>query len=146
MRDCPNCGVLVDDGDTQCRYCGHTMNTSYQQPPNNAQQPHQPPPPPNQQQYRPQYNPQYQHYTPPYSTQQYPPGMYRNINKTTAGILAILLGGIGVHKFYMGKIGLGIVYIIFCLSGIPAIIGLVEGIVYLCMDDFQFREKYCRLY
>ena len=44
-------------------------------------------------------------------------------------ILAILLGGVGVHKFYVGKWGMGILYLLFCWSGIPAIIGLIEGIM-----------------
>jgi len=62
-------------------------------------------------------------------------------NKLTAGLLGILLGGIGVHKFYMGKVGLGIVYIIFCWTGIPAIIGLIEGILYLVASDHDFQMK-----
>ena len=48
-------------------------------------------------------------------------------SKTTAGVLAILLGGIGVHKFYLGKIGMGILYLLFCWTGIPAVIGLFFG-------------------
>jgi len=63
-------------------------------------------------------------------------------SKITAGILAILLGDFGIHKFYLGKIGQGIVYLIFCWTGIPAIIGLVEGILYLLMKDEEFAQKY----
>ncbi|MEO0234510.1 MAG: TM2 domain-containing protein [candidate division WOR-3 bacterium] len=63
-------------------------------------------------------------------------------NKITAGILAILLGGFGVHKFYLGQIGWGIVYLLFCWTGIPEIIGLIEGIIYLTMNDQAFCEKY----
>lgn len=62
-------------------------------------------------------------------------------DKLAAGLLAILLGGIGVHKFYLGKIGLGILYILFCWTGIPSIIGLVEGILYLCSSDEDFEMK-----
>ena len=39
------------------------------------------------------------------------------------------LGDIGVHKFYSGKIGMGVVYFLFCWTGLPAIIGLIEGIL-----------------
>lgn len=53
-------------------------------------------------------------------------------SKVAAGILAILLGGIGVHKFYLGKVGMGILYLCFCWTGIPAVLGLIEGIMYLC--------------
>ena len=63
-------------------------------------------------------------------------------SRIIAGILAILLGDFGIHKFYLGKIGPGIVYLIFCWTGIPAIIGLVEGILYLLMKDEEFAQKY----
>lgn len=43
----------------------------------------------------------------------------------TAGLLAIFLGGIGVHKFYLGKQGEGIFYVVFCWTLIPLIIGVI---------------------
>lgn len=49
------------------------------------------------------------------------------VNKVTYGLLAILLGGIGVHKFYSGKTGMGILYLLFCWTVIPAVIGIIEG-------------------
>jgi TM2 domain-containing membrane protein YozV len=62
-----------------------------------------------------------------------------------AGILAILLGGIGVHKFYLGKVGMGVLYlllfIVFFWTFIPAIIGLIEGIIYLTQSDQDFANK-----
>lgn len=63
-------------------------------------------------------------------------------SKTTAGILGILLGGIGAHHFYLGNTGRGIVYLLFCWTYIPAIIGLVEGISYLTKSDADFASKY----
>jgi RNA polymerase subunit RPABC4/transcription elongation factor Spt4 len=63
-------------------------------------------------------------------------------NKVTAGLLGILLGTFGVHKFYLGQTGSGIVYILFCWTGIPSIIGFIEGIVYLTMSDQDFANKY----
>ena len=63
-------------------------------------------------------------------------------NKVAAGVLAILLGGLGIHKFYMGEIGLGILYFLFAWTGIPAIIGLVEGIIYLTTSDEEWLKKY----
>ena len=65
-------------------------------------------------------------------------------NKVVAGILAILLGDLGIHKFYLGKIGMGILYLLFCWTGIPAIVGLIEGILYLVADDATFQSKYCK--
>lgn len=66
-------------------------------------------------------------------------------SRVTAGILAILLGGIGVHKFYLGKVGMGVLYlllfIVFFWTFIPAIIGLIEGIIYLTQSDRDFAAK-----
>ena len=63
-------------------------------------------------------------------------------DKVVAGILGILLGGIGAHKFYLGDIGMGILYLCFSWTLIPAIIGLIEGIIYLTMTDEDFKAKY----
>ena len=62
-------------------------------------------------------------------------------SKIAAGIFGILLGSFGVHKFYLGKIGLGIVYILFFWTGIPGIIGIIEGILYLTSSDRDFEAK-----
>lgn len=67
---------------------------------------------------------------------------YGHKNKSTAGLLALLLGGLGIHKFYLDEPGLGILYLLFCWTFIPALIGLVEGIVYLTMSDEHFARKY----
>lgn len=68
---------------------------------------------------------------------------YLSKSKTTAAILAFFLGGLGAHKFYMGKSGIGILYLLFCWTYIPTIISLVEGILYLqCATDEEFTVKY----
>lgn len=69
-------------------------------------------------------------------------GVAGSKSKVAAGVLALLLGGIGIHKFYLGRAGQGILYILFCWTFIPAIIALVEGIVYLCSSDEAFAAKY----
>ena len=63
-------------------------------------------------------------------------------SKTVAAILAILLGGLGIHKFYLRQIGWGIVYLVFCWSYVPAIIGFIEGIILLTMSEEDFDYKY----
>lgn len=65
-----------------------------------------------------------------------------NRNKVVAGILGLLFGAFGVHKFYLGKIGQGFLYLVFFWTVIPAIIGFIEGIIYLTMSDDQFEAKY----
>ncbi|MDT1939832.1 MULTISPECIES: TM2 domain-containing protein [Carnobacterium] len=50
------------------------------------------------------------------------------VNKWIYVLLAIFLGGFGVHKFYAGKSGAGMTFLIFCWTGIPAIIAFFEGI------------------
>ena len=63
-------------------------------------------------------------------------------SKTTAGLLAIFLGGIGMHKFYLGKPFQGILYLVLCWTYVPAIVGLIEGIAYLTMRETRFAAKY----
>lgn len=48
-----------------------------------------------------------------------------------AGLLALFLGGLGIHKFYNGSWGWGILYLVFCWTFIPGLVALVEGIMYL---------------
>jgi TM2 domain-containing membrane protein YozV len=62
-------------------------------------------------------------------------------SRIAAGVLGILLGGLGIHKFYMGRAGMGILYIIFCWTFIPSIVGFVEGIIYLCENDASFQAR-----
>jgi TM2 domain-containing membrane protein YozV len=63
-------------------------------------------------------------------------------SKSTAAALAILLGGLGMHKFYLGKAGQGVFYVLFCWTFIPAIFGLIEGLNYAFMSNKIFNERY----
>ncbi len=67
-------------------------------------------------------------------------------SKIVAGILGILLGGLGIHKFYLGYVGAGIVHIVLTILIITApiswIIGLIEGIMYLVKPDNEFHDTY----
>ncbi len=62
--------------------------------------------------------------------------------KIPAGILAILLGSLGIHKFYLGYTTAGIIQLVLGLCGIGGIIGLIEGIIYLTKSDDQFVAEY----
>lgn len=63
-------------------------------------------------------------------------------NRVTAALLAFFLGGIGAHKFYLGSVGWGIVYLVFCWTFIPALAAFIEFIIYLTMSDEAFAAKY----
>lgn len=59
-----------------------------------------------------------------------------------AVFLAIFFGGFGIHKFYLGRAGWGLVYIFFSWTFIPLIFGVIEGIFYLIMSNQEFQKKY----
>jgi TM2 domain-containing membrane protein YozV len=65
-----------------------------------------------------------------------------NKDKTTAGVFALLLGGLGVHKFYLGHTAMGIVYLLLCWTCVPALIAFVEGILLLTMSEEKFAQRY----
>jgi len=54
---------------------------------------------------------------------------YNNVKKNgvAAVLLALFLGGIGGHKFYMGQAGWGVLYLLFCWTMIPAAVAFVEA-------------------
>ena len=103
-------------------------------------QPHHPPhgqPP-----YRPQHHPQYASYAsvPPYNP--------ADSKRLPAGLCAILIGGLGVHKFILGYTTAGLIMLLVTLltcglGGIVmGVIGLIEGIIYLTKTDVQFYQSY----
>lgn len=64
--------------------------------------------------------------------------------KVLAGVLAIVLGGFGVHKFILGYTQEGIIQIVITIvtCGIGSLIGLIEGIIYLTKSDEEFYQTY----
>jgi len=63
-------------------------------------------------------------------------------DRTTAAILALFLGGLGAHHFYLGNTGRGVLYLLFVWTFIPVVVGFVEGIIYLTKSDQDFRQQY----
>ncbi|GAA3760362.1 TM2 domain-containing protein [Flavobacterium ginsengiterrae] len=64
--------------------------------------------------------------------------------KVVAGILGILFGGFGIHKFVLGYTKEGIIQIIATLvtCGAGSLIGFIEGIIYLTKSDEEFYQTY----
>jgi len=63
-------------------------------------------------------------------------------SKAAAILLALFLGGIGFHKFYLGQTGMGIIYLIFFWTGLPMIVGFIEGIWYITLSDEEFAARF----
>ena len=62
------------------------------------------------------------------------------VNKLAYVLLTFLLGGIGIHKFYSGHIFLGILYLLFCWTGIPPLIAFIEFIIAICKSADENGE------
>jgi TM2 domain-containing membrane protein YozV len=62
-------------------------------------------------------------------------------NRVVGIVLALLLGGLGVHKFYTAKVGLGVVYLVFAWTLIPALIATIEGIVWAFQSDETWADR-----
>lgn len=78
-------------------------------------------------------------------------GQVGDKNKIVAGVLAILLGSLGVHKFYLGYTGAGVVMLacsllgwmlFFIPNGIVGMIALIEGLIYVTRSDEEFHQRY----
>ena len=71
---------------------------------------------------------------------------YKSEKKLVAGILGILIGSLGIHKFFLGYTKEGIIQIIATVVtfGFAGIIGFVEGIMYLLKTDEEFDITYVK--
>lgn len=62
--------------------------------------------------------------------------------KTTTIILALFLGTLGIHRFYLGQYWKGTLSILFCWTYIPTIISLIDVLVFAVMSQDKFDKKY----
>jgi TM2 domain-containing membrane protein YozV len=63
-------------------------------------------------------------------------------DRALAAALALLVGGLGIHKFYLGNTALGVLYLLLSWTGIPSFIGWIEGISYLLRSDAAWAAQY----
>lgn len=63
-----------------------------------------------------------------------------NTNRKIAIVLAVFLGWLGAHRFYIGQIGWGIAYLIlfYLFAPLAVIAGFIDAIRYLFMSDDEF--------
>ena len=75
---------------------------------------------------------------------QNPSPIYQDNKKVLAGVLAIMLGGFGIHKFILGYTKEGVLQILmsFFSCGLASVIPFVEGIIYLTKSDEEFYQIY----
>jgi TM2 domain-containing membrane protein YozV len=64
--------------------------------------------------------------------------------KVTAGICAILVGWLGVHKFILGYTTEGVIQLVLGVltCGLTNILSIIEGIIYLTKSDEDFVRTY----
>ncbi|MEG3849934.1 NINE protein [Microcoleus sp. herbarium19] len=63
-------------------------------------------------------------------------------DKTAAVVLAFVLGGFGVHKFYLGNNLAGILYLLFSWTLIPSLIAFFDFLGLLLMSEQAFQAQY----
>ncbi len=137
---CNVCGAQLEDNATFCSHCGNPVTPQNNQAQyNNAaayQQPVYNQAPPQQQ---------------GYANYQQPPvqgSVKGSKDKVVAGLLAIFLGSLGIHKFYLGYTKAAVIMLLVTLltfgvgATVMAIIALIEGIMYLTKSDEEFYYTY----
>lgn len=122
MKTCPRCGQQADDTVRFCGNCGYDFMAA---PTTEAQ-----------------------HYNGSTTNTQSdnlfdacgPEGKSRGV----AALLAIFIGCLGIHYFYLGKNTGGLICIILSVvtCGLWSTITFIQGILMLCMTNEQFRQKY----
>lgn len=63
-------------------------------------------------------------------------------NKTLTAIFALFLGIFGVHRFYLGQVGLGVLYLLFFWTSIPFWLGIIDALVFFGMSEEEFDVRY----
>ena len=115
---CTNCGKQMPDGQSFCTACGAALQKN-----NSAQQAAYQPQSSNSQP-APQPNQQMQQVSPPMTqvnqqtTPVYQGGEVSDKSKTATALFSIFLGGLGIHRFYVGKVGSGIAMLLLSIFGL----------------------------
>lgn len=116
---CFNCGFKSGEGQGYCDRCGVKVNGATCSNCGNVIESY------NENLKKDDYN--NQNYNSNYVTR-------RQKSKVAAGVLGILVGGLGIHRFYLGYVGIGILQIVVTIltCGAGSLWGFIEGILILC--------------
>ena len=57
-------------------------------------------------------------------------------------VLALILGSFGAHRFYLGQIKLGVLYLLLSWTGISFIVSIIDAIMLILMNESEFQLKY----
>ena len=63
-------------------------------------------------------------------------------SRGVAALLSLFLGGLGIHRFYLGRPLSGIFYLVFFWTLIPTLIAIVEALRLGLMSEADFRRMY----
>jgi TM2 domain-containing membrane protein YozV len=63
-------------------------------------------------------------------------------SRLAAILLAFFLGGVGTHRFYLGRWRSGLAYLLLAFTLVPSILALVDFVRYLVMDEAEFQRRY----
>jgi TM2 domain-containing membrane protein YozV len=63
-------------------------------------------------------------------------------DKTIAIIISLVFGAFGLHKFYLGKIKSGVLYLLFSWSFVPLLLALFDLVILLAQSQQKFHKKY----
>ena len=66
----------------------------------------------------------------------------KNKDKNVTAILAFFLGGLGIHRFYLGQTLFAFLYLIFCWTFIPLCISIIDFFAFIFMSSNKFNKKY----
>jgi|CXWL01.1.fsa_nt_gi TM2 domain-containing membrane protein YozV len=118
FKQCPQCQHAASMEAPTCLHCGHQFKTQFANPLNQTQL--------------------------IYGQSQHPAIKDAASKKLAAGLCAILISGLAIHKFILGYTTTAIIQIVltFVTCGLFGIVGIIEGIIYLTKSDEEFYHTY----